>query len=115
MDSKFRSRNFPNPIISIVGNKETRICRINNYVPHRRPRFTSIENWVIVYHKFIIDIFLIIKYNICNSPLYKFIDWDSQVIFNNLRKLLYHCSSKYILPNDLLEYTEDNSDSDSDS
>ena len=121
MDSKFRSTefvesgNFSYPIIPIIGNTETRICRNNNYVPHRRPRFTSIERWVDIYHKYIIDIFIIIKYNICNSPLYKFIDWDSQVIFNNLRRLLYHCSSKYILPDDLIEYNEDNSDYDSDS
>lgn len=121
MDSKFRSTqlheagNFSYPIVSIIGNTETRICRQNNYVPHRRPRFTSIERWVDVYHKYIIDIFIIIKYNICNSSLYKFIDWDSQVIFNNLRKLLYHCSSKYILSDDLLEYNHDNTDSDSDS
>ena len=98
MDSKFRTEKFP----LIIPNEERRISRINNYVPHRTPRFTSKERWVNVYFPHIIQIFNIIKYNICNSPLYKFIDWDSQVIFTNLITLLYHCSSKYILSHDLL-------------
>ena len=84
MDSKFRSTeffetgNFSYPIIPLIGNREIRISRIKNYVPHSRPRFTSNERWVNVYLKHIIDVFNIIKYNICTSPLYKMIDWDSQ-------------------------------------
>lgn len=113
----FESRNISKYIVPITRNRETTLCRFTNYIPYNRPKYISIEKWSSAYLKYIIDIMNIIKYNICNSTLYKIIEWDSQVIFNNLIRLLYHCSSKYILPNYLLDnqnYTND-SDSDSDS
>ena len=121
MDSKFRyitgkssneysdSGVFSNPIVP-TNRRETRIGRIRNYVPHKTPRYTSLENWSRCYIIQLIDIFNIIKETIVKSPLYKTIDWESQVIYHNLCKLIYHWSSKYILP-DLKE----NYDSDYDS
>ena len=121
MDSKFRyttwkstneypnSGVFPHPIVP-TNRRDTRICRIRNYVPHKTPRYTSLENWSRCYIIQLIDIFNIIKETIVKSPLYKTINWESQVIYHNLYKLIYHLSSKYILP-DLRE----NYDSDYDS
>ena len=124
MDSKLRfntqkttneyanTTNFPYPIIP-NNKRETRLCRINNYIPYPTPKITSLERWSEKYMIQLVDIFNIIKNTIIMSSLYKTINWKSPVIYNNLCRLIYHCSSKYILPQYLIdEYTFD-SDSDS--
>ena len=128
MDSKFRfttqkptneysdTTNFSYPIIPNNRRRDTRLCRINNYIPNVTPKYTSLERWSEIYIMQLIDIFNIIKHTIMVSSLYKTIDWKSPVIYNNLCRLIYHCSSKYILPHNLIDYTpEYTSDSDSDS
>ena len=118
MDSKFRhttdttsqeyfdSGNFSYPIVPHI-RRETRRCRIINYIPHNTPRNTNLETWSRAYIVQLIDIFNIIMDTIMKSKLYKNIDWESSIIYNNLCKLIYHCSSKYILPELKYDYDYD--------
>jgi hypothetical protein len=81
-----------------------------NHIPYKFNRTISRKQWNKHYKTQIIDIYRIIRGLI--SEKYE-IDWDDSKIFNNLSKLIFHCSSRHIdhyAEKDLEQYESKNSD-----
>ena len=78
-------------------------------IPHKKPKYANRDTWHQAYHNQLIIIHIIIK-RIISQNFNLNIVWDRPSIFNNLSRLIYHCSSKYISPyiDDIVE-EEDNS------
>ena len=86
-----------------VNRHVNRKCEIPNYLPHKTPEHSNREVWHNAYKEHLIDIYKNVR-DIINSEFPKNkIVWDI-VAINNLSKVIYHCSSKYISP-----YIETNS------
>ena len=83
-----------------------RKCEIPNYLPHKTPEHGNRESWHNAYKEQLVDIYKNVR-DIINSEFPKNkIVWDNTAI-NNLSRVIYYCSSKYISP-----YIETNSYSD---
>lgn len=75
--------------------RSSRKCEIPNYIPHSRPENTNREIWHNSYKQNLIDMYRIVRGLIdIYIPKNKII-WNN-IAINNLSKLIYHCSSKYI-------------------
>jgi hypothetical protein len=71
-------------------------CEIPNYIPHIIKKKPDFDKWIEAYENQISNLYNIII-EIINKefPKNKII-WNNIYIYNNLCKMLYHCSSKHI-------------------
>ena len=74
-----------------------RKCEIQNYLPHPTPEYSNREAWHNSYKEQLVGIYENIRDVIDSEFPKNKIKWDN-VAINNLSKLIYHCSSKYISP-----------------
>ena len=56
----------------------------------------SISEWAFYYNDQLIEMFLIMKNTVNKNMPNNNIDWDSDSVFNNFIRLIYHCSSKNV-------------------
>jgi len=91
-NDKKENRELPPPIDF----KDYRVSQRTNYLPHKKPLFTNREKWHYHYLDELIDIYNIIKDIINREFPHNKIMWNQQK-FNNLSRLVYHCSSKYLV------------------
>lgn len=70
---------------------------MSKIIPHKTPKYTNRDTWHEAYYNQLIIIHIIIK-RIIGENFDNNIEWDRPSIFNNLSRLIYHCSSKYISP-----------------
>ena len=78
---------FPGPVRSFT-----------NYVAHPSPNRDNLFNWYHAYLPQLIYMESIIRQIMEDVFPNSNIKWDEPQIFNNLVRLIYHCSSKYITP-----------------
>jgi hypothetical protein len=80
-----------------------------NYIPFPTPSDSTREEWHNVYVTQLIDIHSIVKNTINERYPRNDIMWEKNKskIFHNLSRLIYHCSSKYIAPEELYEDEEE--------
>jgi hypothetical protein len=85
--------------------KKQRKCERYNYTPFQTPPDSTREEWHNVYVAQLIDIHSIVKNTINERYPRNDIMWEKnkENIFHNLSRLIYHCSSKYIAPQELYE------------
>jgi hypothetical protein len=86
---------------TLFNNPETYIFNrssLSNYIPHNPRRVKCREVWQQAYLEQLRYIYIIIKRIITMYfPKHK-INWNKPQIQNNISKVIYHCSSKYISP-----------------
>lgn len=100
-DDTYQSFEYVPPIPPIYRRKtnDRRICERSNYIPHPTPIHTNRHVWHDAHINQLIDMYTIVMDTIDEMYPNNDIQWmENNKIVNNLSKLIYHCSSKYISP-----------------
>lgn len=84
---------------------DKRVCERFNYIPYPTPSNSTREEWHNAYIKQLIDMHYIVINTINERYPKNYIMWEKNKskIFHNFSRLIYHCSSKYIAPQELYE------------
>jgi hypothetical protein len=88
---------------------DKRICERFNHIPYPTPSDSTREEWHNAYIKQLIDMHYIMINTINERYPKNDIMWEKNKskTFHNFSRLIYHCSSKYIAPQELYEEDEE--------
>lgn len=88
---------IPKPNTKLLCTDYLKKCQIPNYIPHNKTKNINREKWQNNYSYPLIDMHTIVSdimyYNFPNHKISR-----NNKSFNNLAKIIYNCSSKYISP-----------------
>lgn len=83
---------------SVISIPNTGICVRQNYTPRKTQPKDNREYWHYSYLSQLIDMYNITVEVITKRYPERKFNWNSQTKFNNLSRLIHHCSSQYISP-----------------
>jgi hypothetical protein len=76
--------------------QEVRKCERSNYIPHKTPVLSNLDNWRDIYSEHLDNMYDIMRQKVDTSFPGLNIDWEDPMYFYAFEKLIYHCSSKYL-------------------
>lgn len=72
-------------------------CELSNYIAYPTPHICNYYDWKYIYVEHLFAMYDIVAHTINQKYPKNNIVWDgNEKIFNNLSRLIYHCSSKHI-------------------